>query len=322
LGGSPPPVISGVGDRPFSVDGDTFVGSKAALGRSCDKQHNACANAANSGALAGGVGQCDAQNTQCKAANSLKRRATPVQARQAASFGSCSNPSIVFKEGLDGRNTPAFIAANQDDFNHGSALNIAVIAGFICQRLGSPCNAPAAVQQACAQASAAAVATTQDQTAADTFNALIGGVAAAVEAPVQTETVAAAPTETAAADGGKQQDDKNNGGKMNDDKMKGGKKGDDKMGGKGGMKNDDKMGGKGGMKDDKGGMGGKKGDDKKQDKKKMDHGKNNQKGNANDKNKGKGKPVPPECLVPPTKTGDLAATQVIGAVVMTITSCV
>ncbi|KAH8680130.1 hypothetical protein BGZ61DRAFT_359123 [Ilyonectria robusta] len=71
LGGPAPPVESSAGDRPFSVNGNTFVGSGAAIGRSCDIQHNACANAANSGQLAGGVGQCDQQATACRAANSL-----------------------------------------------------------------------------------------------------------------------------------------------------------------------------------------------------------------------------------------------------------
>ncbi|KAL8826764.1 MAG: hypothetical protein Q9191_003600 [Dirinaria sp. TL-2023a] len=65
LGGLPPPVIKSSGGRPFSVKGDTFVNSGAALQRSCSIQHNACADAANSGKLAGGVGQCDTQETEC-----------------------------------------------------------------------------------------------------------------------------------------------------------------------------------------------------------------------------------------------------------------
>ncbi|KAL8933374.1 MAG: hypothetical protein Q9216_006395 [Gyalolechia sp. 2 TL-2023] len=68
LGGAPPAVIESPGDRPFSVNGNTFVNSGAALQRSCAIQHNACANAANSGALDGGVGQCDAQEKECNAA--------------------------------------------------------------------------------------------------------------------------------------------------------------------------------------------------------------------------------------------------------------
>ncbi len=46
---------------------DDFLNVGAALGRSCDIQHNACANAANSGG-AFSVGDCDAQNNDCRAA--------------------------------------------------------------------------------------------------------------------------------------------------------------------------------------------------------------------------------------------------------------
>jgi hypothetical protein len=214
LGGAPPPVVSSAGDRPFSVNGDTFVGSGAALGRSCDVQHNACANAANSGQLSGGVQQCDQQNQECHAANNLKKRHTrdarpALPKRAALDLGSCSNANILFEAGLDGRTTNAFIAANQQDFNHGSALNIAVIAGFICQRLGSPCNAPSGTQDSCAQASSAAVAATQDQAAADAWNAIMGdgsvggggggGAAAAPAAPVAT-AAPATPTEASGDD--------------------------------------------------------------------------------------------------------------------------
>ncbi|KIY71526.1 hypothetical protein CYLTODRAFT_418758 [Cylindrobasidium torrendii FP15055 ss-10] len=67
LGGTAPAVTAG--GKGFIVENnDEFLNSAAALTRSCDVQHNACANAANSG---GGfsVGDCDAQNTECKAAN-------------------------------------------------------------------------------------------------------------------------------------------------------------------------------------------------------------------------------------------------------------
>ncbi|KAH8887995.1 hypothetical protein GQ53DRAFT_749330 [Thozetella sp. PMI_491] len=189
LGGAPPPVTSSATDRPFTVNGDTFLNLNAALQRSCSVQHNACANAANSGALSGGVGQCETQEQACSAT---------IAKRQASSnFGSCGSPEILFESGLDGRNTNAFIAADQKDYNHGSALNIAVIAGFICQRLGSPCNAPADVQASCTSASAAAVATTQNQAAADVFNSILGvsgGSAGAV-----TTAPAAVATATAAA---------------------------------------------------------------------------------------------------------------------------
>ncbi|KAL1677877.1 hypothetical protein EV122DRAFT_193918, partial [Schizophyllum commune] len=66
LGGAAPAVTPG--GRGFQVEGnDDFLNAAAALGRSCDVQHNKCANAANSG---GGfsVGDCDQQNTECRAA--------------------------------------------------------------------------------------------------------------------------------------------------------------------------------------------------------------------------------------------------------------
>lgn len=65
LGGPPPPVVSSAGDRPFSVNGNTFTDAGAALSRSCDTQHNAYANAANSRQLAGGTAQCDTQSSGC-----------------------------------------------------------------------------------------------------------------------------------------------------------------------------------------------------------------------------------------------------------------
>ena len=70
LGGAPPAVVQGTGNRPFTVNGNTFVNAKAALERSCAIQNNACSNAVNSKTLAlpGGVGDCGKQETECKAA--------------------------------------------------------------------------------------------------------------------------------------------------------------------------------------------------------------------------------------------------------------
>lgn len=67
LGGAAPAVTAG--GRGFVVQGsDDFLNVGAALTRSCDIQHNACANAANSGSAGVSVSDCDAQSTQCKAA--------------------------------------------------------------------------------------------------------------------------------------------------------------------------------------------------------------------------------------------------------------
>ncbi|KAG4438813.1 hypothetical protein IFR05_005704 [Cadophora sp. M221] len=168
LGGAAPAVIESAGDRPFSVNGATFVNIGAALQRSCAIQNNACANAANSGALDGGVGQCGDQEKACNAAASAKKTK-----RQALDFGSCSNPAVQFAVGLDGRKEASFQAVNNADFNHGSALNIKVISDFICQQLASKCKADAAALDACASAQSAAAAV-KGQASADAFNAALG----------------------------------------------------------------------------------------------------------------------------------------------------
>jgi len=70
LGGiAPPPVVAG--GEGFETDNSQFVNIAAALGRSCDVQHNQCADAANGSAKGSfTVGDCDTQDTQCKAAGS------------------------------------------------------------------------------------------------------------------------------------------------------------------------------------------------------------------------------------------------------------
>lgn len=221
LGGAPPPVISSAGDRPFSVNGDTFVNAGAALQRSCDVQHNACANAANSGKLSGGVGQCEQQNNECKAAASSgaskgnggnnngstnnnsgnnnngnngggnnagnntngnsngngngngNGNAGNGNGGATGNFGSCTNPSIKFANGLDGRKEPAFAPVDQKEFNHGSALNIKIVSDFICDRLNDQCKAGDAEVSKCRSASAAA-AQLKGQAAADSFNKALG----------------------------------------------------------------------------------------------------------------------------------------------------
>jgi hypothetical protein len=95
LGGVAPPVISTAGaDRPFSVDGSTFLKATAALQRSCSVQHNACANAANSGQITGGSAQCETQQSACEAATSAAKKRRGMDARQALDFGSCGSPGM------------------------------------------------------------------------------------------------------------------------------------------------------------------------------------------------------------------------------------
>jgi hypothetical protein len=96
------------------------------------------------------VSDCNAQEAACNALISTKKR------RAALDFGSCGSPAIEFAVGLDGRTQASFEAVDQTSFNHGSALNIGVIASFICGQLSSSCKASAATVAACTNAEAAA----------------------------------------------------------------------------------------------------------------------------------------------------------------------
>ncbi|KAK0636715.1 hypothetical protein B0T17DRAFT_481222 [Bombardia bombarda] len=174
LGGAAPPVISSASERPFSVEGSTFLNEGAAIQRSCSVQKNACSNAANSGQIEGGTAQCEAQQQACEAASNAKVRRFAKARRQAAlDFGACGSPAIQFAVGLDGRKEASFQSANNADFNHGSALNIKIISDFTCSRLASSCKASEETVQACEAASAAAQAAS-GQAAADAFNSALG----------------------------------------------------------------------------------------------------------------------------------------------------
>ncbi|KAK1640774.1 hypothetical protein BDP81DRAFT_510131 [Colletotrichum phormii] len=190
LGGPAPPVTSDPSaDKPFSVNGATFLNAGAALQRSCAVQHNACADATNSGSEDISVSDCDAQEDDCLAASSQTklRRASGLNARgarrmriattallkgrQAFEFGECQDPSIEFAEGLGGRKEASFAPAG--DFEHGSALNIGVISGFICGQLESRCQADEAAVAACQQGEADSKGLS-GQAAADAFNSALG----------------------------------------------------------------------------------------------------------------------------------------------------
>jgi hypothetical protein len=60
---------------------------------------------------------------------------------KALDLGSCQDATIKFANGLDGRTEPAFAPNDPGSFDHGSALNIGVISGFICQQLNDKCKA-------------------------------------------------------------------------------------------------------------------------------------------------------------------------------------
>ncbi|KAJ2904456.1 hypothetical protein MKZ38_007987 [Zalerion maritima] len=158
LGGAAPPVIQSDNERPFEVNGATFLNAGAALERSCAVQNNACSNAVNSGQIEGDTAQCLEQESACRAqaGAAVKKMRRGLHARQDLNFGSCSDPSIQFAEGLDGRNEASFGPANAAEFNHGSANAIRIISDFICGQLGSSCGADADTVAACEDASSAA----------------------------------------------------------------------------------------------------------------------------------------------------------------------
>lgn len=94
-------------------------------------------------------------------------------ARQSADFGSCTDPTIAFGAPSDGRQEDAFEANDLQNFPHGSALNIKVIAEFICNQLTNRCEADDEAVAICDQAAAASTAL-KGQAAADAFNAALG----------------------------------------------------------------------------------------------------------------------------------------------------
>lgn len=64
-------------------------------------------------------------------------------------------------------------------------LDIQIVANFICDRLQSPCGAPPETIERCRQAAAAASQAAQDETAANTFNNILGEGAAPARRQVQ-----------------------------------------------------------------------------------------------------------------------------------------
>lgn len=105
--------------------------------------------------------------------------ATPAAAVGASNLdlGSCSDSTIVFDAGFDGRKEDSFEPADTATSTHGSALNIKVIADFICGQLSSKCKASDAAISACTAASTAAE-TASSQAAAEAFNSGLGFSAA------------------------------------------------------------------------------------------------------------------------------------------------
>ncbi|KAL9113591.1 MAG: hypothetical protein Q9227_002329 [Pyrenula ochraceoflavens] len=111
------------------------------------------------------------------AAASSSTATSTSSAGGSSTIGSCTNadPTVIFANGLDGRTDPAFAPNDTTNFNHGSALNIKVVADFICQQLQDKCKASAAQVQQCQGAATSAEALT-GQASADAFNQGVVGL--------------------------------------------------------------------------------------------------------------------------------------------------
>jgi len=88
LGGAVASPITDSGNpaRPFEVQGDTFPDFASASTRSCDNQHNICADLANNGTGSFTVSQCSDQETTCLAAQSTATTNFQVLVSQNAQF--------------------------------------------------------------------------------------------------------------------------------------------------------------------------------------------------------------------------------------------
>ena len=132
---------------------------------------NATAAAGNATAAAGAASAGSAASNDTAAAGAADA-AGAASGAGAAEFGAC-DPTIKFGIPSDGRQEDAFEATDLATFAHGSALNIAVISGFICSQLSSKCDVDAQAVSDC-QAAQDASSSLKGQAAADAFNSALG----------------------------------------------------------------------------------------------------------------------------------------------------
>ncbi|KAI9143954.1 hypothetical protein BKA69DRAFT_1057342 [Paraphysoderma sedebokerense] len=133
-------------------------------------------NGGNNGKKADGNAGKNADNNAGKKENNQKNAGNGNNANTgnagSTDFGTCEAPTIEFGVGFDGRKENSFRPVNQKSFNHGSAQNIGIITGFICDRLKDTCKAPAA--GSCQQAIQATQAAPKGGAQADAFNSVFG----------------------------------------------------------------------------------------------------------------------------------------------------
>lgn len=151
------------------------------------------------------------------AATTTTAASTAPAASGSVDFGTCTDPSVKFGAGLDGRKATefSFLPNNQADFSHGSALNPDIIFQFICDTFVNKCGFKQtdATVTTCRSAQATADALGKTGAAADSFNGALGittdfaaldtataaSSGAAVTASTTVAAAAAASTTAAAA---------------------------------------------------------------------------------------------------------------------------
>jgi len=99
----------------------------------------------------------------------------PGAVTAALSFGSCTDPTVEFGPGFEGRKLSenSFEPVNASEFNQASALNGQIVFNAICNILNDKCKAPAATVTACKNA-IGAVANVSGGAQADQFNGALG----------------------------------------------------------------------------------------------------------------------------------------------------
>ncbi|KAF1834297.1 hypothetical protein BDW02DRAFT_569198 [Decorospora gaudefroyi] len=157
------------GDPTLANEASTFapgeIGDPTGAGNTCDDAEDAegCINSLN-------LRVDDLSDAEIAAAVNADN--TAAIGADASAFGDC-NPTISFGIPSDGRNEDAFEPADLSAFNHGSALNIAVISNFICSQISSKCGVSTSVVTSC-DAAASLASQLQGQAAADAFNSAFG----------------------------------------------------------------------------------------------------------------------------------------------------
>lgn len=82
----------------------------------------------------------------------IKRQAAQLDLPDGVDLGSCTDPTMIFAQGLEGRTETTFQPNNLQEFNHGAAQNQNIITQFICDTFVNNCGANDAAVELCTEA--------------------------------------------------------------------------------------------------------------------------------------------------------------------------